>query len=282
MTAHSIDRPTVGFIGLGDQGLPMAEAIAEAGFAVHAWARRPEVFRDPRLGALSRQATATGLAAAVDLVAVCVSTDEGVLDLAASMMPVMRRGAIFVNHGTGTPANAIALAALGAQHGVRVIDAPVSGGRPAAEARSLTTLVGGEESAIRAASPVFESFSARIVHLGPAGAGQRAKLFNNALMLMNMHAIADILTLAKDTGIDIPALADALRSGSAASRALELLGTMIRPETADHLSEVCLLDMEIFAAAMGDAHAHPDTTERVIAGGIAGAEGLAATVRLLG
>jgi 3-hydroxyisobutyrate dehydrogenase-like beta-hydroxyacid dehydrogenase len=201
MTTHSVDRPVVGFIGLGDQGLAMAVAIAEAGFAVHAWARSPRVFDDPLLGAFSRQATATELAAAVDLVAICVSTDEAVLDLAASMMPAMRRGAIFVNHGTGTPANAVALAALGARHGVHVIDAPVSGGRPGAEAHSLTTLAGGEESAVRAARPVFETFSARIVHLGPAGAGQRAKLFNNALMLMNMHAIADILTLAKDTGI---------------------------------------------------------------------------------
>jgi 3-hydroxyisobutyrate dehydrogenase-like beta-hydroxyacid dehydrogenase len=275
-------RLVVGFIGFGDQGLPMAEAIAEAGFAVHAWARRPEVLDDPRLAALTRQATLIGLAAAVDLVAVCVSTDEAVLDLAASVMPAMRPGAIFVNHGTGTPDNAVALAALGARHGIDVIDAPVSGGRPGAEARALTTLAGGPETAIQAARPVFETFSARVVQMGPAGTGQQAKLFNNALMLMNMRAIADILTLATDTGTDIPALVEALRSGSAESRALNLLGTMIRPDTADHLSEVCVLDMEIFAAAMSGDRAHPQVTGRVIASGIAGARGLAPTVGLLG
>lgn len=274
--------PVVGFIGLGDQGLPMAEAVAEAGFAVQAWARRPEVLDDPRLAAFTRQVTAAKLAAAVDLVAICVSTDEAVLDLATSIMPAMRPGAIFVNHGTGTPANAVALAALGVQHGIRVIDAPVSGGRPGAEARTLTTLAGGEEAAIQAARPVFETFSARVVHMGPAGAGQRAKLFNNALMLMNMRAIADILTLATDTGTGIRALVDALRSGSAASRALDLLGTMIRPDTADHLSDVLVLDMEIFAAAMIDAGAHPQTTERVIAAGLAGARRLTDTMKLLG
>jgi 3-hydroxyisobutyrate dehydrogenase-like beta-hydroxyacid dehydrogenase len=275
-------RPVVGFIGFGDQGLPMAEAIAEAGFAVHAWARRPEVLDDPRLAALTRQATLTGLAAAVDIVAVCVSTDEAVLDLAAAAMPAMRPGAIFVNHGTGTPDNAAALATLGAKYSVDVIDAPVSGGRPSAEAHALTTLAGGAESAIQAARPVFETFSARVVHMGPAGAGQRAKLFNNALMLMNMRAIADILTLATDTGTDIPALVEALRSGSAESRALDLLGTMIQPDTADHLSEVCVLDMQIFAAAMSGDRAHPQVTGRVIASGIAGAHGLAPTVGLLG
>lgn len=279
---HSDNRPVVGFIGLGDQGLPMAEAIAEAGFAVQAWARRPEVLDDPRLGALTRQATATGLAAAVDLLAVCVSTDEAVLDLATTIMPAMRPGAIFVNHGTGTPGSAVALAALGARHGIQVIDAPVSGGRPGAEARTLTTLAGGEEHAIQKATPVFETFSARVLHMGGVGAGQRAKLFNNTLLMMNLQAIADVLALAGDTGTDIPALVDALRSGSAASRALDLLGTMIRPDTADHLADVLALDMEIFAAAMSDADADPETTERVIASGTAGARRLARTAGLLG
>ena len=78
MSTRGDYRPVVGFIGLGDQGLPMAEAIAGAGFAVQTWARRPEVLDDPRLGALTQQATATGLAAAVDLVAVCISTDDAV------------------------------------------------------------------------------------------------------------------------------------------------------------------------------------------------------------
>ncbi|MGY5036117.1 NAD(P)-dependent oxidoreductase [Streptomyces sp. 900116325] len=156
----------------------------------------------------------------------------------------MRPGTVFVNHGTGTPANAVALAELTA------VDAPVSCGRQGAEARTLTTLAGGEESAIEMVRPVLQSFSSRVVHPGPAGTGQQAKLFNNALMLMNMRAINDMLTLAKDTGANPAALVDALRSGSASSRALELLGTMVRPETADHLSEVCVLDMEIFSAAM--------------------------------
>ncbi|MDO0924026.1 NAD(P)-dependent oxidoreductase [Streptomyces sp. TG1A-8] len=283
MTTHSEDRrQIVGFIGLGDQGLPMTEAITEAGFAVHTWARRPQTLDDPRLGDLTRHASVTELAAAVDLVALCVSTDEAVLDLAASIIPAMRPESIFVNHGTGTPVNAVALAELGARHAIRVIDAPVSGGRPGAEARSLTTLAGGHEAAIQAAKPVFETFSARVIHLGPAGAGQRAKLFNNALMLMNMQAITDILTLASGTGTDTGALVDALRSGSAASRALDLLGTMVRPDTVDHLFEVCVLDMVIFAAAMSDAGTHPQTAQRVVTSGLAGARRLAEAVRLLG
>ncbi|WP_406323541.1 NAD(P)-dependent oxidoreductase [Streptomyces sp. NBC_01637] len=192
MTTPSNGRSVVGFIGLGDQGLPMAEAIAGAGFPVHAWARRPEVWDDPRLSALTRQDSPEALAAAADILAVCVNTDATVLDLAASLLPAMRPGTVFVNHGTGTPANAVAMAELAARHGIAAVDAPVSGGRQGAEARTLTTLAGGEESAIELVRPVLQSFSSRVVHLGPAGTGQHAKLFNNALMLMNMRAINDI------------------------------------------------------------------------------------------
>lgn len=186
MTTHSNRRSVVGFIGLGDQGLPMAEAIAGAGFPVHAWARRPEVWDDPRLSALTRQDSPGALAAAADILAVCVNTDATVLDLAASLLPAMRPGTVFVNHGTGTPANAVALAELAARRDIAVVDAPVSGGRQGAEACTLTTFAGGEESAIEMVRPVLHSFSSRVVHLGPVGTGQQAKLFNNALMLMNM------------------------------------------------------------------------------------------------
>ncbi|MGY5036118.1 NAD(P)-binding domain-containing protein [Streptomyces sp. 900116325] len=79
MTTPSNGRSVVGFIGLGDQGLPMAEAIAGAGFPVHAWARRPEVWDDPRLSALTRQDSPEALAAAADILAVCVNTDATVL-----------------------------------------------------------------------------------------------------------------------------------------------------------------------------------------------------------
>ncbi|TCK59251.1 3-hydroxyisobutyrate dehydrogenase-like beta-hydroxyacid dehydrogenase [Curtobacterium sp. PhB136] len=273
--------PAVGFVGLGDQGLPMSAAIAAARFPLHLWARRPETLEHVPFR-FTRQDSVAELAAAVDVLAICVSTDDAVLDIARTAIPAMHQGAVFVNHGTGTPATARELAALGAQHAIEVLDAPVSGGRPAAADRTLTTIVGGNRVVFDSTRPVFDAFSAHVLHLGPAGSGQQAKLFNNALMLMNQHAIADILAVASTIGTDVPALVSALRLGSAGSRALELLGTMITPETAEHLSEVCLLDMHIFADAMRDSEADPASVEGIVADGADGARRLGESAGRLG
>jgi 3-hydroxyisobutyrate dehydrogenase-like beta-hydroxyacid dehydrogenase len=280
MTSNA-HRPVVGFIGLGDQGLPMATAIGEAGFAVHTWARRPETLNIPEVAAFTVAPSVEALARAADVVALCVSTDEAVLSLAEQILPVMRPGGVLVNHGTGTPETARRLARRGADHGVAVLDAPVSGGRPGAKARTLLTLVGGDAAVLDRVRPVFESFSAHVLHLGPAGSGQQAKLFNNALMLLNQNAIADVLALAAGTGADVAALVSALRLGSAASRALELVGTMIRPDTADHLAEVGALDMEIFDQALRADGADTEILDRVVAFGTDGARRAPATSRLL-
>ena len=246
-------QPTIGFIGLGDQGLPMATAIAEAGYELHVWARRPQSLDG--LGAAPHvpHDTLTGLGAACDQVALCVSTDTAVLGVAAELLPALRPGAVLVNHGTGTPRNAARLAELGAARGVDVLDAPVSGGRPAAEERRLTVFTGGPEAAVRGAEPVFRSFARHVVHLGGTGSGQLAKLFNNTLLMMNQAAIADILDLAARAGMDIVPLVEALKLGSATSAALTLLNTMVTPDTVDHLSTVEALDMELFDQAMRDA-----------------------------
>jgi len=86
-----------------------------------------------------------------------------------------------VNHGTGIPRNAILLARRCGERGIDSLGAPVSGGRPGAEARTLTTLVGGPEPVVARCEPIFRSFASHVKRVGDAGAGQMAKLFNNAL-----------------------------------------------------------------------------------------------------
>jgi 3-hydroxyisobutyrate dehydrogenase-like beta-hydroxyacid dehydrogenase len=249
----------------------MATAIAEAGFPLHVWARRPA-----SLDALAdvphhRHDTVEELAAACDVVCLCVGTDDDVLQLAARLLDALRPGAVVVNHGTGLPSNARRLTELCANGGVQVLDAPVSGGRPAAEERRLTTMVGGPPAAVERCTPVFQSFSHHVVHLGEAGAGQTAKLFNNALLMMNQAAIGEIVGLAVELKLDAARLVEVLKLGSAASAALSLLNTMVRPDNVEHLSGVEALDMELFDQAMRQAGIDSTaTTER----GLAGARGL--------
>jgi 3-hydroxyisobutyrate dehydrogenase-like beta-hydroxyacid dehydrogenase len=268
----------VGFIGLGDQGLPMATAIAEAGFPLHTWARRPASLDGLAEVPHQRHDTVGELAAACDIVCLCVRTDDDVLQLAGQLVDGLRAGAILVNHGTGLPGNAVRLTELCAKDGVEALDAPVSGGRPAAEERRLTTMVGGPQSAVDRCTPVFRSFSRHVVHLGEAGAGQTAKLFNNALLMMNQAAIAEIVDLAVQLELDPVRLVEVLKLGSAASAALSLLNTMVRPDNVEHLSGVEALDMELFDQAMRQAGIDPT---QATARGLGGAHGLTQLVHRL-
>lgn len=183
-----------------------------------------------------------------------------------------------VNHGTGVPDAAVRLAELCAPRGVAVLDAPVSGGRPGAEEKRLITMVGGEPQALRRCAPVFDAFSARVVHLGGPGAGQTAKLFNNALLMLNQAAVGEVVGLADRLGLDLGPLVEVLRLGSGSSAALHLLGPMVRGDNVAHLSGVEALDMELFDRALKDAGVDPGP---VTARGLAGAHGLPALVARL-
>ena len=263
---------SVGFIGLGDQGLPMAVALAQAGFELHVWARRPSTLEP--LGDVRHVAhdSIQEVASASGIVALCVRTDDDVFDVVnGGLLSGLRSGAIVVNHGTGTPGNARRVAELCAAYGVDSLDAPVSGGRMGAEARTLTTLVGGPAAAAARCEPLFQSFSRHVLHLGDAGAGQAAKLFNNTLMIMNQANVADVAELADQYGLDLWKLIDAVKLCSGFSNSLIHLSTMITPATVDHLSTVEGEDMDIFAQAMTEAGIDAET---VLARGYHGARTL--------
>lgn len=244
---------TVGYIGLGDQGLPMAKAVADAGFALHTWTRRAA--SDEALGDTphERHESPEEMAAASDVVCLCVSTDDDVLKLVDPLLEGMRPGSVLVNHGTGLPAVAVRLAQRCEDSGMGSLDAPVSGGRPAAEERRLTTLVGGPQETLDRCEPVFDAFSRHVVHLGPTGAGQSAKLLNNMLVAMNHASIAEIVGVAAGMAVSPARLVEVFALTTASSTALTLLNSMIRPDNVEHLAAVQKIDIELFQHAVDDA-----------------------------
>ena len=210
----------VGFIGLGDQGAPIARAIAEAGFELHAWARNAR-----SLGALDGvrhvvHESPAELGAVSDIVGLCLNVDDNVREImtGGGLLAAMRPGSVLVNHGTGLPAFAFEMTRLAKEHGVEVLDAPVSGGHAGAVAKTLVTLVGGEPAVIDRCRPVFASFSSKVAVMGGAGTGQMAKLINNALPMANQENLRDMLAIADGMRVEIPALVDVLRVGTASSR----------------------------------------------------------------
>ncbi|MBJ2121963.1 NAD(P)-dependent oxidoreductase [Arthrobacter sp. MSA 4-2] len=270
----------VGWVGLGDQGAPMARAITEAGFELHIWVRR-----DSSLAALEglpyiRHATLADLGAVSDVVGLCLREDSDIEDVLTTggLLDSMRPGTILINHGTGLPGYASSLADRAARAGVVVLDAPVSGGRPGAEAKRLTTIVGGPEQALDKVRPVLESFSATIAHMGPTGTGQTGKLINNALLMMNQRNVQDILVLARGLDLDLRALMSLLLAGTARSFALEALAGAVTTDNAEHLRTLQVIDMDIFTEAMttlGQDVAELDAYAR------SGAQGLPMAARLV-
>jgi 3-hydroxyisobutyrate dehydrogenase len=216
----------VGFIGLGSQGGPMARRIAEEGFPLTIWARRPatiEAFADT--GA-TVAASPAEVGAASDVVGVCVVADADVEDVVLrpdGVLAGMRPGGIVAVHATVHPDTCRRLAARAAERGVAVVDAPVSGGGGAAAERRLLVMAGGEDEHLAACRPVFEAFADPVIHLGPLGSGQTAKLLNNLVFTAQVTVALDTYAFADRLGVDRGALAEVLAHGSGGSRAAALL-----------------------------------------------------------
>lgn len=204
----------VGWIGLGHIGAPMAERVRAAGFPFTVWARRPAVCDPWRAQGVAVAASPEALAAACDVVVTVVGGPDDVLGLHRQLMPAARPGTIFIDHSTAAPATGEALAALAAQHGMRALEGPVTGGTVGAERGTLTTFVGGSAEALEAARTVLQSFSGRIVHCGAAGSGYRTKLLNQTFMVGALLGVADGARIARAAGLDAAFLQPALAGGS--------------------------------------------------------------------
>jgi 2-hydroxy-3-oxopropionate reductase len=216
---------TIGFIGLGIMGGPMASNLLDAGFEVIGFDVVPASL-DRLSAAGGKVAVSAGQAAAeADVVITmlpnhpqveAVSLGEGgVLDSA-------KPGTLYVDMSSIRPETARRLAAVGAERGVRVLDAPVSGGEKGAVDGVLSIMVGGSEADFAAARPVFAPLGRTIVHVGPNGAGQTVKAANQLVVGGTYALVAEAVVLLEASGLDASVGLDVLAGGLAGSRILEL------------------------------------------------------------
>jgi 3-hydroxyisobutyrate dehydrogenase len=242
----------IGFIGLGSQGGPMARRISEAGHPLILWARRPESLKPYADTNAQIAESIAALGAACDHVGVCVVDDAGVESVCNELIPAMKPGSRIVIHSTIHPDHCQQLAAKAAACGIALLDAPVSGGGPAAAAGTLTVMVGGDAVVLEAARPVLESFAGLIVHLGDVGAGQTAKLVNNTLMAANMALAHHALASGDTLGIDRKALSDLIKASSGRSFAMEVYARMPNPRSFNHGGKLLAKDVGLLGALLGD------------------------------
>lgn len=254
MTAYGSAKKC-GFVGLGSQGAPIARRMVDAGFDVALWARRPETLTSFRATKARFASTLRDLAASVDHFGICVLNDAGVNEIGAEIIPLMREGSVIAVHSTVLPQTCRTLAAEASRRGVLFVDAPVSGGPPAAQAGTLTIMAAGSKEAIAAAQPVFEAFAGLIVHLGEAGAGQAAKILNNSLMAANLGLADAAVTAGVELGLDRVSLLQLLNASSGKSFALETYARMASPQSFAHGASLLSKDVALLGAMLGATHA---------------------------
>jgi 2-hydroxy-3-oxopropionate reductase len=217
----------VAFVGLGLMGRPMAENLLAAGHEVVVANRSPEPVAALEAaggeGAASAAAAAHGADAAITMVPdgptvhALMAGEEGII-------AALPEGALAIDMSTIAPAEARELAAIGAERGVGVLDAPVSGGDVGARAGTLTIMVGGETADFERALPLFEAMGSSVTHVGPAGAGQVVKACNQVAVALILEGLVEALTLGAAAGVDPETILDVFAGGMVGGRMLEARG----------------------------------------------------------
>jgi 3-hydroxyisobutyrate dehydrogenase len=206
--------PTIGFIGLGNMGAPMAANLVKAGEKVLGFDVVPALREASAKDGVQIVGGARQSAEGADIVISMLPAGEHVAAVWKDALPAAKKGALFIDCSTIDVANARAAHALAAKHGVASLDAPVSGGVGGAKAATLTFMVGGSAEAFARGKPILERMGKRIVHCGEAGNGQVAKICNNMILAVSMIAVSEGFVLGEKLGLSHQALFDVASASS--------------------------------------------------------------------
>jgi 3-hydroxyisobutyrate dehydrogenase len=211
---------TLGWIGLGEIGLPMALRIIGAEHRVVVWGRTATNLQPAVDAGAVAAASPSELAAQCEGVFLCVTDGDAVEDVVFGPRGVaegIRRGSVIVDHSTIHPETARLAARRLHGAGVAWVDAPVSGGAGGAKAGTLATFLGGERDDVERVRPWIAAYANHVTHMGAAGSGQVAKSCNQAIVGATVALWAEVITYARRCGVDPDQLVDALQGGWADS-----------------------------------------------------------------
>lgn len=217
---------TIGFIGLGIMGKPMALNLIKAGYQVSVLSSSnaasslveagATTFDNTKALAENSEVVITMLPDSPDVEKVVLG-ENGVLD-------GIKQGSLYIDMSSISAGTAIKIYEAMQEKGVEALDAPVSGGQVGAEAATLSIMVGGNEKAFEEALPLFLAMGKNIVLIGAAGAGQTTKICNQMIVGMTIQAVGEAFSLATKAGVDLEKMREVLLGGFAQSRILDLHG----------------------------------------------------------
>lgn len=219
----------IGFIGVGLMGLPLVHRLRQAGYAVHAWSRRPAVVDALIPFGVKAAQRPDEVLQHCDVIITALADDAAHDAVFAGQS--WRPGQIVVDHATLSPTLTRQRHDELAQVGAFWLDAPVSGGVVGAEQGRLVVMVGGEAQALDTVRPVLAAYAQRVTHMGPSGAGQVTKLCNQLVVASTSVLIAEMVALAEHGGVDSQQLLPALAGGFADSLPFQLLAPRMARRT---------------------------------------------------
>ncbi|WP_433893486.1 2-hydroxy-3-oxopropionate reductase [Streptomyces sp. CA-111067] len=215
--------PRIAWIGLGIMGSPMAENLIRAGYDVTGYTLEAEKLERLRAAGGTPAASIAEAVKDADVIVTMVPASPQVEAVAYGEDGILahaRPGALLIDTSSITPQTSIDLAEAGADKGIRVLDAPVSGGEAGAIEGTLSIMVGGEQADFDEAGPLLGALGATIVRCGPHGSGQTVKAANQLIVAVNIQACAEAVVFLEKSGVDLSAALDVLNGGLAGSTVL--------------------------------------------------------------
>jgi 2-hydroxy-3-oxopropionate reductase len=218
---------TIGFIGLGIMGRPMAHNLLKHGYQLVVHNRHQEVTNEFTAQGARSAPTPKEVAAQSEIVITMLPDSPQVEEVYLGpdgVLEGIRKGMIAIDMSTISPVVAKNVAQQMAERGVSMLDAPVSGGDKGAIAGTLSIMVGGDEETFNRCMPIFQAMGKTIVRVGESGAGQIVKACNQIVVALTFEAVSEALVLGSKAGVDPHKILQVLGGGLAANRVMELRG----------------------------------------------------------
>lgn len=211
-----------GLIGCGNMGGGMARRLLDEGAEVLCFDPSESIRRALVDSGCSVAMSAMEVAASVDILFLSLPTAEIVESVMTTISDAIQPGCIIVDTSTSKPGTSQKLSKIASEKGYHFLDAPVSGGPFAANDGTMTMLIGGDPAAFEKAKPLLEKITAKIVQVGPSGAGHAAKIANNMLCAANLVLVGEAIKIAEAAGVSAPELLEGINAGSGRSAVSEI------------------------------------------------------------
>src|SRR5919108_6052320 len=250
---------SVGFIGVGNMGNPMASNVLKAGFPMTVYDRSPQAMENLLQAGAHPAASAREVAEAAEIVLTSLPASpdvEAVYLEPGGLVESAKPGTILIDLSSVFPSTPRKIEPQAMARGVHFLEAPVSGGVTGARAATLAIMVGGDPEVLTRAPPVLRAIGPNIFHVGPAGAGNTVKAINNMMASVNALAMMEGLTLGVKAGLDPMTIYDVVKASSGGSKALERIPRALVPRNFEPGFKVALMnkDLETFHTIAKELH----------------------------